>query len=231
MKYGIPKDGCEYLVSIDTCREKTNKSQESRQTPITTMLGMAKSDRDHNGIEHDTALVALHHSRLDITYLAEEVANLSVLYGKCITVPEVNNSGLALVKYLIEYGVPVWQRKRMSQVTKMVEKSYGWNTDRATRKTILDHFATLVLEERLDIPSEKVIDEMKTFVTNASGKPEAAPGHHDDHVLAAAIALYNIDACTLNKQRVRRINRRKMQKDPTYLCPDGWSRVPMGKLR
>ena len=157
------------MVSIDTCT-----GEDQQVTGITadpdyhSAQVWRRAYRDHNGIEHDTALVALHHSRLDITYLAEEVANLSVLYGKCITVPEVNNSGLALVKYLIEYGVPVWQRKRMSQVTKMVEKSYGWNTDRATRKTILDHFATLVLEERLDIPSEKVIDEMKTFVTNAS---------------------------------------------------------------
>lgn len=227
-----PKQGCDYLVSIDTCT-----GEDQQVTGITadpdyhSAQVWRRAYRDHNGVEHDTALVALHHSRLDIAYLAEEVANMSILYGRCITVPEVNNCGLALVKYLIEYGVPVWQRKRMSQVTKMMEKSYGWNTDRATRKTILDHMATLVLEERLDIPSEKVIDEMKTFVTNSSGKPEAAPGHHDDHVLAAAIALYNLDASTTNKVRVRKINRRKMLKDPTYLCPDGWSRQPLGKLR
>lgn len=227
-----PKDGCAYLVSIDTCT-----GEDQQVTGITADPDYHSAQvwrtayRDHMGVWHDTALVALHHSRLDIAYLAEEVANLSILYGKCIAVPEVNNSGLALVKYLLEYGIPVWQRKRMSQVTKMVEKSFGWNTDRATRKTILDHFAKLVLEEKLDIPSEKVIDEMKTFVTNASGKPEAAAGHHDDHVLAAAIALYNLDAATTKKERVRRINRRKMLNDPTYLCPDGWSRKPLGKLR
>jgi hypothetical protein len=227
-----PKQGCDYLISIDTCT-----GEDQQVTGITadpdyhSAQVWRRAYRDHNGVEQDTALVALHHSRLDIAYLAEEVANLSILYGKCITVPEVNNCGLALVKYLIEYGVPVWQRKRMSQVTKMIEKSYGWNTDRATRKTILDHMATLVLEERLDIPSEKVIEEMKTFVTNSSGKPEAAPGHHDDHVLAAAIALYNLDASTTNKVRVRKINRRKLLKDPTYLCPDGWSRQPLGHLR
>ena len=227
-----PKAGCEYLVSIDTCT-----GEDQQVTGITADPDYHSAQvwrnayRDQHGVWHDTALVALHHSRLDIVYLAEEVANLSKMYGKCIAVPEVNNCGLALVKYLLEHNVPVWQRKRMSQVTKMVEKSYGWNTDRATRKTILDHFAKLVLEEKLDIPSEKVIEEMKTFVTNASGKPEAAAGHHDDHVLSAAIALYNIDACSPMREKVRRINRRKMLKDPTYLCPDGWSRTPLGKLR
>ncbi len=227
-----PKDGCEYMVSIDTCT-----GEDQQVTGITADPDYHSAQvwrpayRDPMGVWHDTALVALHHSRLDIVYLAEEVANLSKLYGKCIAIPEVNNSGLALVKYLLEFNIPVWQRKRMSQVTKMMEKSYGWNTDRATRKTILDHFATLVLEEKLDIPSAKVVEEMKTFVTNASGKPEAAPGHHDDHVLAAAIALYNLDSATRKKERIRKINRRKLAKDPTYLCPDGWSRTPLGRLR
>tara|TARA_B110000495_G_C23035750_1_gene618469 strand:+ start:1571 stop:3313 length:1743 start_codon:yes stop_codon:yes gene_type:complete len=227
-----PKSGCEYLVSIDTCT-----GEDQQVTGITADPDYHSAQvwrnayRDQHGVWHNTALVALHHSRLDIVYLAEEVANLSKLYGKCIAVPEVNNCGLALVKYLLEHNVHVWQRKRMSQVTKMVEKSYGWNTDRATRKTILDHFATLVLEQKVDIPSTKVIEEMKTFVTNARGKPEAAAGHHDDHVLAAAIALYNMDACAPMREKVRRINRRKMLKDPTYLCPDGWSRTPLGSLR
>ena len=117
-----PKQGCDYLISIDTCT-----GEDQQVTGITadpdyhSAQVWRRAYRDHNGVEQDTALVALHHSRLDIAYLAEEVANLSILYGKCITVPEVNNCGLALVKYLIEYGVPVWQRKRMSQVTKMIE--------------------------------------------------------------------------------------------------------------
>ena len=41
-----------------------------------------------------------------------------------------------------------------------------------------------------------MLKEFKTFIVNERGKPEAAPGHHDDHVLAAAIALYNIDSAS-----------------------------------
>ena len=227
-----PKDGCKYMVSIDTCT-----GEDQQVTGITADPDYHSAQvwrpayRDHMGVWHDTALVALHHSRLDIAYLAEEVANLCLYYGNCIAVPEVNNSGLALVKYLLEYGIRVWQRKRMSQVTKMVEKSYGWNTDRATRKTVIDHLATLVLDKQIDIPSKEVVEEMKSFVVNNKGKPEAAPGHHDDHVLAAAIALYNIDSATIKKEFRRRISQKRIAKDPTYLCPDGWSRQPLGYLR
>lgn len=226
-----PKEGCHYLISVDTCTGEDQQVTGITADPDYHSVQVWRTAyRDHMGIEHPTALVALHHSRLDIAYLAEEVASISILYGKCIAVPEVNNSGLALVKYLIEYGIPVYQRKRMSQVTKQVEKSYGWNTDRATRKTIIDHLATLVLEKSLDIPSLKVIDEMKSFVINSKGKPEAAPGHHDDHVLAAAIALYNIDAATSLRVRIRRVSQKRIAKDPTYLCPDGWSRVPLREM-
>jgi phage terminase large subunit len=180
---------------------------------------------------HRTALVALHHSRIDITYLAEEVANMGMMYGNCLIVPEVNNCGLALVKYLLdEFQVPVYRRKRMSKVTKMYEQAYGWNTDRSTRKTVIDNLATALLEDEIEIYSEDVLKEMKTFVVNDKGKPTAAPGHHDDHVLAAAIALYNIDAAVSYKEKRRKISQKKILKDPTYLCPDGWSRKQLGEL-
>jgi phage terminase large subunit len=172
-------------------------------------------------------LVALHHSRIDVAYLAEEVAAMSVYYGKCMVVPEVNNSGLAVVKYLLDYGVPVYQRRRVSDVSHQMEKFYGWNTDRNTRKTVIDHLAKEILDENLDIPSEDVIKELKTFVINKKGKPEAAQGFHDDHVLASAITVFNIDSASRMKMPRRSVvNPRRLKNNPTYLCPDGWSRNP-----
>ena len=83
----------------------------------------------------------------------------------------------------------------------------------------------------MDIPSEEVLKEMRVFVVNEKGKPEAAPGHHDDHVLAAAIALYNIDAASKYKGfKKKRISNEMLRKNPSLLCPDGFMRVPMGQF-
>lgn len=226
----LPKEGCNYLVSIDTCT-----GEDQQVTGITadpdyhSAQVWRQAYRDVRGEWHRAALVALHHSRVDIAYLAEDVANMSMMYGTCLTVPEVNNCGLALVKYLLEFGIPVYQRRRTSNVTKMVEKSYGWNTDRATRKTVIDNLAKALLEDEIEIYAEDVIKEFKTFVINDKGKPEAATGHHDDHVMSAAIAVYNLDAATPLRERRRKVSLKRLANDPTYLCPDGWSRVPLQK--
>ena len=120
-------------------------------------------------------------------------------YGNAFIIPEVNNSGLALLKYLLEMGLSVYRRRKYNDSMGMVEKSFGWSTDKITRKTVIDHLAAEIIEENVDIPDENVLKEFKTFIINDRGKPEAAPGHHDDHVLAAAIALYNIDSATTFK--------------------------------
>ena len=72
---------------------------------------------------------------------------------------------------------------------------------------------------------------MRTFVVNDKGKPEAAPGHHDDHVLAAAIALYNMDAASKYKGfKKKTISNAMLRKNPALLCPDGFMRVPLNQM-
>ena len=114
----------------------------------------------------------------------------------------------------------------------MVEKSFGWSTDKITRKTVIDHLASEIMEGNVDIPDLGVVKELKVFVVNDKGKPEAAPGHHDDHVLAAAIGLYNME--TASKYRIPKkseITNRMLRKNPSLLCPDGFMRVPLGEIK
>ena len=148
-----------------------------------------------------------------------------------MVIPEVNNCGLALVRYLIDYGVSCYRRRKMNDSSGMIERSFGWSTDKITRKTVIDHLAAELLDENIDIPSLDVIKEMKTFVINDKGKPEAAPGHHDDHVLAAAIALYNIEGATRYKPfKKKRLSNAMLRKNPSLMCPDGYLRVPLSEL-
>jgi hypothetical protein len=110
----------------------------------------------------------------------------------------------------------------------MVEKFFGWQTDKITRKTVIDHLATQIVDGNVDIPAIGVLKEMRVFVVNDKGKPEAAPGHHDDHVLAVAIALYNMgSATTFRKTRKSKLTNRMLRKNPSLMCPDGFMRVPL----
>lgn len=227
-----PNEDDKYVISVDTCTGEDQQEQGLAADPDYHSVQVWRSGYDdYSGDYHVPRLVALHHSRVDIGYLAEEVFALSLYYGKALVIPEVNNSGLALVRYLLDYGVPCYRRRRMNDSSGMVEKSFGWSTDKITRKTVIDHLASEILEENLDIPCEEVLKEMRTFVVNDKGKPEAAPGHHDDHVLAAAIALYNMDAASKYKGfKKKTISNAMLRKNPSLLCPDGFMRVPLNQM-
>jgi phage terminase large subunit len=106
-----------------------------------------------------------------------------------------------MVKRLQEWGVPVYLRTRTNKTAGTMEKHAGWRTDVTTRKTIIDSLAALVREwkegeQTIDIPSRKVIGQMKTFVVNEAGRPEAMPGAHDDDVMMLAIGAYNLRGAT-----------------------------------
>ncbi len=230
--YEEPEHDSKYLISADTCTGEDQQDQGLAADPDFHSLQVWKAPyEDWHGDWHVPRLVALHHSRLDIGILAEELEAAAKWYGGAFVVPEVNNAGLALVKYLLDMGVSVYQRRKINDSTGMVEKSFGWSTDKVTRKTVIDHLAAELIERNVDIPSLDVLNEMKVFVVNDRGKPEAAPGHHDDHVLAAAIALYNIErASKYRLPRKKKITNRMLRKNPSLMCPDGFMRRPLSEV-
>lgn len=231
--YEEPEHDSGYLISVDTCTGEDQQMQGLAADPDYHSVQVWKAPfEDWHGDWHVARLVAVHHSRLDIGVLAQEVEGAARWYGGAFIVPEVNNSGLALLKYLLEMGLNVYRRRKVNDSSGMVEKSFGWSTDKITRKTVIDHMAAELMEGNFDIPDPDVLHEMKVFVINDRGKPEAAPGHHDDHVLAAAIALYNIDrASTYTLPRKKKITTRMLRKNPGLMCPDGFMRLPLGRMK
>ena len=227
--YEEPEYDSQYVMSVDTCTGEDQQIQGLAADPDWHSAQIWKRGfEDWHGVWHVPRLVAVHHSRLDIGVLAEEIRLAAQFYGGAFIIPEVNNSGLALVKYLMDAGAHVYQRRKVIDSTGMVEKAFGWSTDKITRKTIIDHLATEIVEGNIDVPDPDVVREFKTFVVNSRGKPEAAPGHHDDHVLAAALAVYNIDSATkFRMPKKKKLSNRMLRKNPRLLCPDGFMRVPL----
>ena len=231
--YDEPEHDSKYLISADTCTGEDQQQQGLAADPDFHSIQVWRAAyEDWHGVWHVPRLVAIHHSRLDIGVLAQELEGAARYYGGAFIVPEVNNSGLALLKYLLEMGLSVYRRRKVNDSNGMVEKSFGWSTDKITRKTVIDHMASELMEGNYDIPDLDVLHEMKVFVVNDKGKPEAAPGHHDDHVLAAAIALYNLDlASTYRLPKKTKITNRMLRKNPGLMCPDGFLRQPLGSIK
>ena len=133
--------------------------------------------------------------------LAEWVRRLSWYYGGCLVVPESNNSGMALIELLKPMGVAIYERQTWNQRENRKIKLLGWQTTEATRIFALQKLARALREygneqEGVEVPCPHILDELRYFIINDKGRAEAAPGRHDDDVLALAIGLACDDAAT-----------------------------------
>lgn len=93
---------------------------------------------------------------------------------------------------LEEWGYPnLYIREKPDDVTRELNvKKFGWRTDPRTRPLILANLHTVMCQTPEVVSSNSLLSEMLTFIRNDEMRPEAAPGAHDDLVIAAAIAHF-----------------------------------------
>lgn len=200
--YEAPRFHCRYVVGFDSC---TGRDQQS---------GLKSADPDEHAIKVWRAgyvepsgklwppkLCAQHTSQLETETATEIAANLSQWYGKAIVVPEVNGCGLYPTKKLIELGVSVFHRRTTNPQNRSLEGQAGWHTNEQTRKELIDHYGALIAKWTPENPTFelwdlKSIHQLKKFVVNRTGRPEAVAGEHDDCVFGDILALFNISLAT-----------------------------------
>lgn len=228
-----PRIGCSYIGAADTCTGEDQQQEGPHSDPDYHSLGIVRAGyRDEaTAVFYPPRLVCHHWSRLDADLAALQMASMSVSYGRCIVVPEVNACGLLMVKRLVELEIPVYERKWMNRVQGLLEKAYGWKTDPVTRKTIIDNLAALIREWKPNQPtfelhSVRILQQLIHFIVNEAGKPTAMPGWHDDDVLMLAIAMQNIDLAT----KMTEVKRRSPTVD-VIMRREGWRRWGNGGRR
>ncbi len=128
--------------------------------------------------------------RYDEDTFAKQVYCLGLYYNAALVGLEVNFSSYP-VKRLEELGYPA-QYVREAEDTFSAEKprSYGFRTTAVTRPVILSGLVEAMREGVGGISHRATLEEMLTFVRDAAMRPAAAPGAHDDCVMALAIAWY-----------------------------------------
>ncbi len=122
--------------------------------------------------------------------LAHVIFFLAQMYGNPLTGVEVNNHGLTTVVTL--QNLKYWNQYRRIVFDSQKRKrrdALGWKTTANTKPLIIDGLRQAVKEGEIILNSKECIDEMLHYVLLSDGKMGATPGHHDDRVIAMAIAL------------------------------------------
>lgn len=201
----MPKEGCRYLIAADLSVSEDQSTSEEGNPDRHSVLVLCEGYLDDDGVEHPAMLVARVKppTRVGFDVLARQADFLSRFYGRCLVVPEMNNSGMAFIERLKERRVPLYVRRKVSASTRNIVQLKGWQTTEQNRKLIIDELAAKIRKEEISIFCSHVIGELKTFVTNSVGREEALTGCHDDDVLALAIGLHCLSSGSIYRSACR----------------------------
>ena len=110
---------------------------------------------------------------------AEKLVMLGKEYNTALLAVERNNHGYGVLACLRTLKYPrLFEQKGQD----------GWLTTAVSRPAMIENLAWALIEEPGRFRSLRLLNECRTFVRYANGKTGAAPGTHDDCVMALAIA-------------------------------------------
>jgi hypothetical protein len=185
-----PIPGCRYIVTVDptkTAEIVKGTGERDRNSVLVLRDGFA----DEPGRWRMVKLVARVRppNQWEDAPLARLVAALAGHYGGALIVVESNLGSGLITRLRDEHNCDLYARENWNAVKQTHSKTYGWSTDAATRRQAISTLQELISEQLVEILCPHVIAELKTFVHNSSGRPEAAAGSHDDDVMSLAIGL------------------------------------------
>lgn len=137
-------------------------------------------------------------------------------YGNCTLVVETNK-GEWVVVGAKRAGLQLYRQQILTRVTDKVTEQLGFSQTEETRHAIITRLQSLVhgmeVEDSdgrkqwvpgIEVEDLHIVEELETFVRDKRGRFAAAPGRHDDDVLALAMGAYLIDGAVRYRTRKRR---------------------------
>lgn len=124
--------------------------------------------------------VATIHGQFSTWEMARVLVDVAKEYAWALIVVERNNHGHAVLQ-----GIA--REQRYTRVYVAHDSRPGWPTNQVTRAAALEALHNAHREGHWSSPDRETLKEFRTFVVMEGGKPQAAPGAHDDLVMAHAV--------------------------------------------
>lgn len=158
-----PVASAEYLLGVDTAGGGRDGDYASIQV-LDRVSGLQCAELRERLVPRDLARIA---------------AELAREYNHALIAVERNNHGAAVIAYL--------------ETTERYDRLYGqpaagWLTTAGNKPAMISRIGALLEEGALYFYSRRLLTECRTFLSFANGATGAAPGAHDDCLMAMAVA-------------------------------------------
>ena len=202
--YELPQPGVQYVVSGDASAGGRSKTDDYACIQVYDRATKTQS--------------AEYYAKTPPDQLAHQMALVGELYNDALLAPEVNGPGLVVVHYLKKHHPNRKIYRRFSEPGKvegMETKRLGYCTNVKTRHYMFGLFEASVRNRELTIYSKRLLGEMLTLIRNpTNGRPEAAPGYHDDACISMCICI------DIDKQQAAQGIRAQGPSDPGRMSPE-----------
>lgn len=147
-------------------------------------------------------VVAEWHGHIDHDLLAWKAAQIASFYQNALLVIESNTieskdndtdgdqSALIFNRIADVYTNLYMRRAPEEKVEQGVVGIYGFHTNRKTKPIIISNLVAILRDENYVERNEEALAEYAVYEKKQNGSYGATDGHHDDYVMARAIALY-----------------------------------------
>jgi phage terminase large subunit-like protein len=120
-------------------------------------------------------------ARMTPEELAKEVERLAWKYSKAVVAVERNSNGREVLTHLGKTDVELYEDENEVE---------GLDTNRKTRPEVVAKLVAFAKDHMSCFQSRRLLQQMRSFIRRYDGRSQAAPGEHDDAVMAMGIALW-----------------------------------------
>lgn len=153
----------------------------------------------------------------------------NTIYSNALIVIEKNNFGQAIIEELMETNSRIKRRifysygsksdrqiRNLTNLTREDSKVYGIQTDKSSRPKMIQALKSYVENNPEKLKSPELISELSSLQERKSSsskelRVEAAPGRHDDMVMALAFILYLLEYKDKDLARFRKYSKEMIQ--------------------
>lgn len=199
------------ILQVWKLPEKTEKRISNRYLVAVDIGGRSKTadysdiivlDRYWMMFGGKPEIVAEWHGHIDHDLLAWKAAQIAAFYDNALLVIESNTieskdndtdgdqSALIFNRIADVYGNLYVRKVPEEKIQQGITGAYGYHTNRKTKPIIIANLVACLRDELYIERSIEALDEMATYEKKQNGSYGATIGHHDDRVMARAIALH-----------------------------------------
>ena len=191
VEYAQPKKFGVYTMGVDT-------ATGSPGGDYSAFMVLDVTDRKN------IRMVASFYERIPPSLYAKRVLATAQKYNAFLVV-ETNSYGLSVQDYLQTNGYPyMYRTTSFDKVTNNWHNRLGFMTTAKSRPMLFSRLYEHITRKWCDTACPRFCTEANRLQYNSRGKVEAAPGQHDDMIIATGLALMGLDQVSEIEEEVQK---------------------------